>query len=101
MGVARGVVLLLVELPGLFELGQFAVQHVGGGRHRRLGREQRGDGRPLLRLLLRASAPLLRTEERKVRGGLDAGWTEVGEQPFLTLEVFSRPCLWRRIFSLS
>lgn len=62
VGVAWGAVLLLVQLSGLFQLGQFAVQHVGGGRHRRLGRQQRGNGGPLLRLLLRAADPLLREE---------------------------------------
>lgn len=73
VGVAwRGGVLLLVELPGLLQLGQLAVQHVGGGRHGRLGRQQRGNGRPLRRLLLPAADPLLR-RERRVRVGRGLG----------------------------
>lgn len=58
------VVLLLVQLSGLFELRQLAVEHVGGGGHRRLGGQQGGDGRPLLRLVLAHSDTLLQVERR-------------------------------------
>lgn len=51
-GVGVGVVVLLVELAGLLQLRQLAVQHVGGRRHRRLGGQQRADGRTLRGLLL-------------------------------------------------
>lgn len=56
------VVLLLVKLAGLFELRQLALEHVGGGGHRRLRRQQRGDGRPLLRFVLASSNALMHTE---------------------------------------
>lgn len=62
-GVGVRVVLLLVQLPGLLELRQLAVEHVGGGGHRRLGRQQRGDGRSLQGLLV-AAHPLEREETR-------------------------------------
>lgn len=52
--------LLLVQLPGLLELRQLAVEHVGGGRHRRLGSQQGGDGRPLLGLVLASPNALQR-----------------------------------------
>ena len=67
MGVCV-VVLLLVQLSGLFELRQLAVEHVGGGRHRRLGGQQGGDGRSLLRLVLAASDTLLQGEREREEG---------------------------------
>lgn len=50
------VVLLLVQLPGLLQLRQLAVEHVGGRGHGRLGGQQGGDGRPLRRLVLTAES---------------------------------------------
>lgn len=63
-GVRVDVVLLLVQLSGLFELRQLAVEHVGGGGHRRLGGQQGGDGRPLLRLVLAPSDTVLQADRR-------------------------------------
>lgn len=61
-GVGVRVVLLLVQLSGLFELRQLAVEHVGGGGHRRLRGQQWGDGRSLLSLVLASSDTLLQVE---------------------------------------
>lgn len=69
-GVGVGVVLLLVQLAGLLQLRQLAVEHVGGRRHRRLGGQQRGDGRSLLRLVLvPADALLLWSEQTSTSVG--------------------------------
>lgn len=61
-GVGVCVVFLLVQLSGLFELGQLAVEHVGGGGHRRLGRQQGGNGGSLLGLVLASPDALLQEE---------------------------------------
>lgn len=58
VGGGVGLVVLLVELAGLLQLRQLAVQHVSGRRHRRLGGQQR-DGRPLRGLLLVPAHALL------------------------------------------
>lgn len=57
------VVLLLVQLPRLFELRQLALEHVGGRRHRGLGGQQGGDDGALLGLVLAPSDTLLLGEE--------------------------------------
>lgn len=56
------IVILLVQLSGLFELRKLTVEHVGGGGHRRLGGQQGGNGRPLLRLILASYNTLLQVE---------------------------------------
>lgn len=58
------VVLLLVQLPGLLQLRQLAVEHVGGGGHGRLGGQQGGDGWPLRRLVLAPSETLVGSERK-------------------------------------
>lgn len=58
-GVGVWVVFLLIQLSGLFELRQLAVQHVGGGGHGRLGGQQGGDGGALLGLVLASPHTLL------------------------------------------
>lgn len=72
-GIGLCVVFLLVQLSGLFELRQLTVEHVGGGGHRRLGGQQGGDGRSLLRLVLAASDTLLQGE-RERRGEVGFGY---------------------------
>lgn len=77
VGGGVGVVLLLVQLAGLLQLRQLAVEHVGGGRHRRLGGQQRGDGRSLLRLVLVPPDALLLWNQETSSSVADYSWEEL------------------------